>query len=461
MKTITTIRLTMLTLLIALSIFSCKKDDGKNAPTPAQTVTFDDLKKLSTDTSVKVSGNLKISGIVISDAGNKNIDSKTVVMQEGTDKPGIIVNFDAAQSFATGDRLEVTISGQTLAKVNGEIVLQNIPVANAKKTDTATITAKATTIADINANKAAWDGTLVSIAATEVSNSTSTFKGTLTVKDASGTLSSNILAGASFENTALPPSVSMLTGIVRVNGNEVRIDIRKPSDILAGAITRIVTEDFTNVTAVTPNYSDPKAFYEFSTALGLWTGQNDVRAYGFLGSEYDADFTTADRTYVYLIQARFPPDRDYDLSNYIVGGPTTSIEGVKTVTLTFAGSKATHMHFEAFGGSLDDFAAFDPAVDYFQVAIIPTLIYQNKNGDNVYFYNDSNFSPEFKKVGEFLSFTYTVPTRDELIAANVTAEQADAWLANPSFQIHNLSIRHGDGYIAPILLDKVVYGFGN
>jgi uncharacterized lipoprotein YehR (DUF1307 family) len=102
MKTIKTMKQTLFVLAIALSIVSCKKN---NEVIPVSAITITDLKALSTGASVKVPDGKKISGIVISDISAKNVDSKTVVLQEAADKPGIIINFDAAQTFMLGDQL--------------------------------------------------------------------------------------------------------------------------------------------------------------------------------------------------------------------------------------------------------------------------------------------------------------------------------------------------------------------
>lgn len=135
MKTKITFRAAGLVLLLALGMTSCKKNNGNDntAPVPVDNIAVSDLKKLSTAASVTVPDGRKIKGIVISDASAKNIDAKSIVLQEATDKPGIIINFDGAHNFALNDEVEVTISKQQLSQVNGEIILDKIPVANAKK----------------------------------------------------------------------------------------------------------------------------------------------------------------------------------------------------------------------------------------------------------------------------------------------------------------------------------------
>ncbi|GGI51745.1 hypothetical protein GCM10011425_29570 [Mucilaginibacter galii] len=443
---------------------ACKKDKTNPEPTPpveVKSMTFAEVKALSTGASVKVPDSKKIKGIVISDVSAKNIDSKTVILQEASDKPGIVVTFDAAQTFAVNDEVEVTISNQTLAQVDGEVVLQNIPAANAKKTGTGTITAKETTIANVLANKAALNGTLVKIAATEMTGGNGKFTGTLNVKDASGELSTQVLTGATFAGSSLPVSVSVLTGIVRISGSTVRIDIRKVNDVTIGAVTRILTENFENIASWNPDAPKYIGDGDFTTAFGHYWAQGNIFKYP--GNLYDGNFTTASRDYVYIFQA----------SQQGTTSPTfvtdyTNLQGVKTIKVTFAGSKADKLVQADMGTGSNDIYnlnVFNEAVDHLQIGILP-----RSPSDGAYPYSIPNViekllktSEQYKKVGEFYTFTYTVPTKAELIAAGSDEAKANAWLAKPNFFIQNYSTRKGpdpDWQLqAPIVLNKIEFGF--
>lgn len=453
MKTKTTIKQAMLALTIALSIVSCKKDPDPTPPTPAQTITFTDLKALSTGASVKIPDGKKITGIVISDVSSKNIDSKTVILQEATDKPGIILTFDAAQTFALGDQLEVIVSNQTLAQVNGEIEITNVPAVNATKIGTGTIAGKATTTAAIATNKAAWNGTLVTISATELSGGNGKFTGSLTIKDAAGTVKSNVLAGAPFENTAYPVSVTSVMGIVRISGADVHVDIRKAADVVTGAITRVVTEDFSNVTALSvspgdlPNYIGGNGF---TTAAGSWNTDPGSPQFIYMGlmpgSQFDSDFTSPARTYVYTGQTT--------PSGTINGASHSSynnLVGVKQVSVTFAGSKMSGTVFP-YNSSLVEVKAFDASQDYFQIGLLPSCAVS---------FDLLKLSPQYNKASEFNTMTYIVPTKDELVASGIDPATADDWLKRPNFYFINYSIRTADQnqVLAPILYDKIVFGF--
>ncbi|MET0636073.1 MAG: DUF5689 domain-containing protein [Chitinophagaceae bacterium] len=471
MKTTTTIKQGILALGITFSIIACKKEKKDPDPTPpteVKAITLTDLKALSTDASVKVPDGKKISGIVISDVSGKNTDSKTLVLQEATDKPGIIIYFDAAQTFALGDQLEVNISNQTMAQVNGEIVLNNVPVINAKKTGTGIIAAKMTTAAAIATNKASWDGTLVQLPAGAYSGGNGKFIGTLTYTDTTGAVKSNVLAGASFENTDYSTSIDGITGIVRINGNDVRVDVRNATDVNT-AVKYLVTEDFKNVTVNRPN----GRVTSYTTTNGQYNVLNAENNYIFpLAGD---DFLDQSKKYIYLTQ----PD-------YIstVTSETVNLKGLKTIGVNFAGSKYTgnidiNAPGEPNGSDIKNVLPFDPS--------------KHKIGINLYAYSD-NFGAfpletyEFNAVGQFNTITFKFPTSVDEFANMIVTTKIPDWagvfslddakllaadfMANIKIGVSNHSVNRvtnkdnyqGDNPAAkndsqPIVIDKIVFGF--
>lgn len=410
-----TLKLWILALVMTLSVAACKKKDNPQPipPVEVKTITITDLRALSTGASVKVPDGRKVKGVVISDASAKNIDVKTVVLQEATDKPGIIVTFDAAQTFALGDEVELTISNQTLAQVSGEIVLQNIPAANAKKTGTGTITARTTTIADITTNKAAWDGTLVTIADGMFSGN-GKFTGTLTYGIGNGTIKSAIIGGAVFENTDYPALIPGLTGIVRVSGNDVFLNIRNAADVKQPA-SFVYVEDFSGAqpgiysplnslttsglkpysrnpaTALVTKY--PAAFAGGGSALVInqttgVTAINVIKNLSAGSTDADASFLNTGRNY-YCVQplataalftqlsdpsnARFGQEWNYLSSSIKLlrqDVNTDYFKNLKNITIVFAGSKmqlsdfdpsstvTTSVQTNNFDAAKDGFAAY-------------------------------------------------------------------------------------------------------
>ena len=449
----------MLASFLVLGLSACKKDKT-NDPTPppveTKTITITEVRSLSTAASVKVPDGRKVKGIVISDASVKNIDSKTVILQEATDKTGIVVTFDAAHTFAAGDEVELTISNQTLAQVNGEVTLQNIPSANAKKTGTGTITAKATTIADVKTNKATWSGTLVTINATDLTSADGKYKGTLTLKDASGELTSAVVAGAAFENTALPASVSKLTGIVRLSGNDVRIDIRNTNDVVNGDVATVETFD------------------TYSGLFGLVVGNQQWAAAAINAKGTDASFTDANNLYSYIVGTN-TVEQIKNFSNNIpnISGIYNFSDvirsGAKEVTVYFAGSSLqgdiVKSYFDNQGAispmTLD---AFDPGKHRIKIGIGFVESSGSPFGtQKVYLTAES---ATYTDTGIWHSLKIKLPTTDAELQALGIDDPFGSWLGSPKIAIYNLSTKRSSkadwgqeiGY-APILIKGITVGY--
>lgn len=344
-------------------------------PTPVEVkqISLSDLKKLSTGASVKVPDNSKITGTVISDAGKKNIAATTVVLQDAASGTGLVVNFASAPATAVGDQVEINISGQTLAQVNGEVVLQGIVADSLKKTGTGTITPKTTNAKELAGHAADWDGTLVTLPAGMFSGS-GKYSGTLQYADSTGTVASLVQAGAAFENTAYPVAVNSLTGIVRVNGTGVQVNLRDVTDAPAQEGYFLV-EDFSG--ADVGYYTSFAGSLNFmfvgaanyphqliTDAVAVHTGSysyinlglpqtapitsalwNTLRSFALpyygAADASDAGFTNAARKYLTVLPVR------NDAANAGNDGLGLSFEfgtygkELKSITVVFAGSKLT------------------------------------------------------------------------------------------------------------------------
>lgn len=456
-------------MAIVMGMVACKKSDQpdpKPEPTPIETVSLSitELKAKSTGESVTLTEAnklFKVKGVVVSDNGDngKNIDAKTAVLVQEDNSVGIVVNFDAAHSFVTGTEVEIGVSNQKLVNKNGEIVLDAIPLDSAKTTASSkVITPKETTISAINDNKAAWNGTLVSIAATAYSSADGKYKGTLTITDVSGTISSEVLAGASFENNNLLQSVSKVTGIVRVVGETAFLNVRNLSDLVIGNISSVITEDFTVwINANTTSNGS----YSIKASNGHASLQVPVSA-------FDPSFTDANKKYPLLVN---PHIAAQGVNGYLLTERFLS-PGLKTVTVTFAAStaKALIPYRELTGLSAPSFipAEFDPSKDVVKIGF---SVGRNNESRPIHQSVPIFESAEFKEVGKWYTVKFNVPTREELIAAGATEAVADniigAIAANPQIGIFNLSTRStglGENGItpflsAPIIIDKIVYGY--
>lgn len=390
----------MLTMMLFVGLTACKKDQKTDPvpPKPAEVkaITLTDLKALSTGASVKVPDNKKISGIVISEVSSKNVDGKTVILEEATTQIGIVVTFDAAQTFALGDQLEVNISNQTLAQVNGEIVLQNIPAANAKKIGTGTITPRSATVAEVIKNAVAYNGTLVKLpAGTFVGNGK--FSGTLSYIDASGTIKSQVLTGSTLDNTAYPSSLETLTGIIRFNGTEPYINLRNANDVKGVAVPYIFTEDFSGARTKYPILGESVDFFKptlrnapkhafFITNLmeNMSAGLEEITGYSssfynkvktYSANDPDAGLMVPGKNYIVHISNGVSTNvkTTYASTSFSMlltqdrkvreDGSGTDINPPKSVTVVFAGSKTSVADYPLLTtGSFKD-PVFNPVSD--------------------------------------------------------------------------------------------------
>ncbi len=169
-----------------------------------------------------------IKGIVISDNTGANFDPKNLAIQDTTG--GIVVRFTANHSFAVGDEVTVNISGLTLTSYNGLLEIINVPAANASKTGTGSITPRVATTQEIQANGDAWESTLITVENATIGGSGSTYNGTKTLTDITGTLNHYTRSGATFSGDALPSGSKSFTGVLG-DFNGLQLSIRTLSDV--------------------------------------------------------------------------------------------------------------------------------------------------------------------------------------------------------------------------------------
>lgn len=472
MKTITTSKWAIVALL-CFAFASCKKDPATTPepepdPIETETLTIAQLKALSTGTSVTITKEntiYKVKGVVVSDnsTNGKNIADNTAILVQEDNAAGIVVNFAAAHNFAAGTEVEIGVSNQKLEQMEGEIVLNAIPLDSARSTATGkVVTPRETDIQSILDNKNTWGGTLVKIAATELTGGNGNFEGTLNIKDETGELTSEIRAQAAFSGSPYPVSVSAITGILRISGNDTRIDIRKADDVVVGAYSRIEVENFENITGENPAgtqyYGSAR---QFETSFGLWRAGGWVMHYN--GGRYDASFTTADRDYIYQYSSTNIDNVPHTATgNGVIAMNIPGKTGLKTVTIRFAGSTANEWFYPPSHTQV--VAPFDAAGDKVLIAAYPAIVDQTGHPAVVGVGVNNNivssllvYSEEHKEVGKWFEFTYTLPTKEELVAAGISESKADQFIEHPTFYIVNYSSRGGqvgDGR-GPILFDKV------
>ncbi len=171
-----------------------------------------------------------IEGTVISDGSNNNIVDQNLVIQDATG--GIVLRFNDAHNFALGDKLFVAVAGLELSEFNGLLQINNIPNENATVTGTGEVTPRVATIQEITNNFEDWESTLIKIEGATLSGGT-TFNGSITVEDATGSILMFTRSAANFSGDALPSGEVNVTGIVS-QFNDPQINIRNRDDVEGG-----------------------------------------------------------------------------------------------------------------------------------------------------------------------------------------------------------------------------------
>ncbi|MBL7776674.1 MAG: hypothetical protein JNK66_00105 [Chitinophagales bacterium] len=170
----------------------------------------------------------KISGIVISDNVNANCDPKNLVIQDSTG--GVVVRFTANHSFLVGDSVEVDVSGLTLTSYNGLLEFLNTPASACTKKGTGVVTPRVATVQQVLANADLWESTLITIQTASISGSGTTWSGTKSITDATGSVNHYTRTQATFSGSTLPSGNKSFTGVLG-DFNGAQLQIRTLSDV--------------------------------------------------------------------------------------------------------------------------------------------------------------------------------------------------------------------------------------
>ena len=202
-----------------------------------------DIRALYTGTDVKINGNIKIKGSVISDyrsselGGLNNATSnKTIIISDGV--AGIMLYCkDANTAFAFGDELAVDLNGQTLSRYqNGALQVNGIPLVNIKKLGTNKLNAKEITAAELLTKN--YES--VYVAVKDVQVATSDLSKTFVTGGAHTSIRVEANGGGSFDifsssystfgSEKVPQGSGTLKGIAGQYGERVQISFAKKGD---------------------------------------------------------------------------------------------------------------------------------------------------------------------------------------------------------------------------------------
>lgn len=203
-------------------------DGGMTGGGDAMEISIADLRAQFESGSTTI-GNNFIRGVVISDFENGNTTGRNAVVQNGD--AGIVVRFGDFHPYTLGTEIEVDLSGMTLSEFNGTLQIDGVDLADAEVISgmVSAPTPRTVTVADLTADKEAYESTLVRIEGVSLSGA-STYAGTVTVSDASGSIDMFTRNDATFSGSSLPSGNVNMTAVVS-EFNVVQVFIRNLSDI--------------------------------------------------------------------------------------------------------------------------------------------------------------------------------------------------------------------------------------
>ncbi len=201
--------------------------DGTTVKEPIL-VSIDSIRKLYTGNDT-VLGDYKITGIVTTDAANKNNgNAGNIIIQNGN--KAIIIYFGSSTTGVPdlGDSVMINLTGSTLSQYSNALEIKNIKTA--KVTTLAAgkfVTPVPLTIAALNANFNNYESVLVKIMNAKIATS-GNYSGSKTINDGTGTIILYTASTATFASQAVPTITKTFQGIATPYGSTNELKIRNP-----------------------------------------------------------------------------------------------------------------------------------------------------------------------------------------------------------------------------------------
>jgi hypothetical protein len=183
--------------------------------------------------STTIPTNSKIRAYVISDRGTSNIVDQNMVVMDAS--AGITVRFTSTHSFNEGDELEIPLTGGTISDYNGLKQLEGILSSNITvvSTGNAVPPLYTTTVQNLITNAELYESCLIKILNANISGAT-TYSGTLTLADATGSIDLFTRFGATFAGNTVACGNIEITGIMG-QFTTYQVSVRDPAvDIVGG-----------------------------------------------------------------------------------------------------------------------------------------------------------------------------------------------------------------------------------
>lgn len=187
-----------------------------------QLLTLQELRALYTGSDTPVPDERKIRGVVISDRSTDHTDGANLYVQDPS--AGIVLRFTGSHSLDLGQEVEVVVSNGLLTRFNGLLQVQGIDPAGAVVIGEDMMPSpRVATVQEVLNHAGEWESTLVEIRDATFSGG-STFEGSLTVSDGTGSMPHFTRPQATFSGASVPADpVDMKAIISQFNGPQLLI----------------------------------------------------------------------------------------------------------------------------------------------------------------------------------------------------------------------------------------------
>ncbi len=199
-------------------------------------MTISDLRTQWTGTMKMITDKKKIVGVVVTDLVGGNSGSlKNLTIASLDNSAGIMIRLSVNNTYSMGDKIEVNVEGLELNQYGLAVQLNNVPISMTHKIGTATITPKVSTIANIKANLASLESTIVTV--TGIVTSPNNLWGSAaanqnnTLTNGADALTLYVAKYSTFVTTAIPTGEKSITGIVGQYNGTVQIIVRNLNDV--------------------------------------------------------------------------------------------------------------------------------------------------------------------------------------------------------------------------------------
>jgi hypothetical protein len=175
-----------------------------------------------------------IQGVVISDRSTMNINGRNLFIQDAS--AGIVIRFTGNHEFDTKEEIRVSVTGLELSEFNGLLQVNNVPNVNGSSIGVASLPVpESVNVNDLLQNIDAYESRLIKLSKVTLSGST-TFSGSISVTDATGTIQMFTGSGATFAGSALPGGEVDMVAIAS-EFNDPQVVLRNLNDIGDGGNT--------------------------------------------------------------------------------------------------------------------------------------------------------------------------------------------------------------------------------